>query len=105
MFLFAKKLRTLCTAWVETDAPMNTLAARAITLLSEKFVFVRFEGISPDNNSAERVLRHTVISRKISGGNESETGSKTKSIIASLYGTLKLQNKNPLTQCQLLLAA
>lgn len=101
---FEGKLRTLCTAWVETDAPMNTLAARAITFLSEMFVFVRFEGVSPDNNAAERILRHTVISRKISGGTKSETGSKTKSIIASLFGTWKLQNKNPLTQCQLLLA-
>lgn len=101
---FEEKLRHLCAPWMETDAPMSTLAARAMTFLSEMFIFIRFEGISPDNNAAERILRHTVVSRKISGGTKSPVGSKTKSILASLFGTWKLQNKNPLTQCQLLLA-
>lgn len=102
---FENKLRKICTPWVKTDAPMSILSARAITFLQEMFVFVRFAGIPSDNNAAERALRHTVISRKISGGTRSAKGSETKSILVSLFGTWRLQNKNPLQQCQFLLAA
>lgn len=101
---FENRLRTICLPWIKTDAPMSTLAARAIGFLPEMFVFIRFEGVPPDNNAAERVLRHTVISRKISGGTRSAKGSMTKAILSSLFSTWRLQGKNPFTQCQLLLA-
>ena len=84
---------------------MSTLSARIIKHLQEMFVFVRFEGVPSDNNAAERAVRHLVVSRKISGGTRSAKGSETKSILAPLFGTWKLQDKNPLTECQLLLAA
>jgi hypothetical protein len=101
---FEDKLRTICLTWIKKEAPMSTLCARAISFLPEMFVFVRFEGIPSDNNAAERVLRHTVVSRKISGGTRSTKGSATKAILSSLFSTWKLQGKNPFTQCQLLLA-
>lgn len=101
---FEDKLRALCTPWVKTEVPMSTLAARGITFLQELFVFIRFPDIPSDNNPAERVLRHLVISRKISGGTRSSRGSQTKAILASLFGTWRLQNKNPFQECQLLLA-
>jgi len=101
---FEDRLRKLCLSWVKTEAPMSILAARAISFLSEMFVFIRFEGIPSDNNAAERILRHTVISRKISGGTRSENGSITKAVLSSLFGTWRLQNKNPFLQCQFLLA-
>ncbi len=101
---FENKLRALCHPWVNTESPMSTLAARAITFLQELFVFVRFPNIPSDNNPAERVLRHLVISRKISGGTRSPRGSQTKAILSSLFGTWRLQNKNPFQECQLLLA-
>lgn len=101
---FEGRLRNLCLPCVKAETPMNVLAVRAISYLSEMFVFIRFEDIPSDNNAAERVLRHTVISRKISGGTRSEKGSKTKAILSSLFGTWKLQNKNPFLQCQFLLA-
>jgi transposase len=102
---FEDKLRIVCTPWVKTDKPMSILASRIIKHLQELFVFVRFEGIPSDNNSAERILRHTVVKRKISGGTRSAKGSETNSILTSLFDTWKLQNKNPLVQCQLLLAS
>jgi hypothetical protein len=101
---FENALRALCTPWVKTEAPMSTLAARGITFLQELFVFVRFPGIPSDNNPAERALRHMVVSRKISGGMRSSRGSQTKAILSSLFGTWRLQNKNPFQECQLLLA-
>ena len=101
--MFENKLRALCAPWVNTAAPMSTLAARGITFLQELFVFIRFPNIPPDNNPAERALRHLVISRKISGGTRSPRGSQTKAILSSLFGTWRLQNKNPFQECQLLL--
>ena len=101
---FETKLKNLCQSWITQEVPMNILCARAIKFLPEMFTFIRFEGVASDNNSAERSVRHDVISRKISGGTRSPQGSETKSILGSLFGTWKLQNLNPLEQCQLLLA-
>ncbi len=40
------------------------------------WTFVRIGGIEPTSNHAERASRHGVIYRKLSGGAESETGSR-----------------------------
>lgn len=101
---FEERLKKICSPWVTREVPMSTLSARAIKFLPEMFVFIRFAGVASDNNSAERSVRHDVISRKISGGTRSSKGSETKSILGSLFGTWKLQGLNPLEQCQLLLA-
>jgi transposase len=100
---FEEKLKNICEPWITQEVPMSTLSARAIKFLPEMFTFIRFEGIASDNNSAERSIRHDVISRKISGGTRSAKGSETKSILGSLFGTWKLQNLNPFEQCKLLL--
>lgn len=99
------QLRLLCQRWITKETPMSTLCARAIKFLPELFVFIRFEGVASDNNAAERSVRHDVIYRKVCGGTRSPKGSETKSILGSLFGTWKLQNLNPLLQCQLLLTS
>jgi transposase len=43
--------------------------------------------VPPDNNTAERELRPTVIARKVSFGSQSEKGAKTRSIIMSYLHT------------------
>lgn len=103
--MFQEQLRAVCEPYLTKESPMSTLCGRAMSYLSEMFVFVRFAGVSSDNNAAERAVRHLVVARKISGGTRSAKGSETKSILASLFGTWRLQQKNPLTQCQLLLAS
>jgi len=40
------------------------------------WTFTRVEGVEPTNNAAERALRHAVIWRRVSGGTDSETGSR-----------------------------
>lgn len=100
---FKEKLRTLCEPYVTKDVPQSTLCARVITYLSELFTFVRFPNVDFDNNRAERAIRHLVVSRKISGGTRSAKGSETKSILASLFGTWRLQGLNPFEQTKLLL--
>ncbi len=103
--VFQDQLRQICEPYLTRESPMSTLCGRAISYLSELFVFVRFASVPSDNNAAERAVRHLVIARKISGGTRSAKGSETKSILASLFGTWRLQQKNPLQACQLLLSS
>lgn len=101
---FDQKLESICQGYLASNAPMATLCGRIITYLPEMFVFVRFPDVPSSNNNAERIIRHVVVARKISGGTRSEKGSLTKTILTSLFDTWKLQNLDPLKQCQLLLA-
>lgn len=100
---FKQKLRKLCEPYRKTKLPQALFAARGITFLSELFSFVRYEGVNPDNNMAERAVRRTVIKRKTSFGTRSQKGSETSSILGSLFGTWRLQNLNPFEQMKLLL--
>lgn len=102
---FKERLKDLCERYLTQESPMSTLCGRVISSLSELFTFVRFPGVPPDNNKAERDIRHLVISRKISGGTRSKRGTQTKEILSSLFGTWRLQGLNPLEQCRLLLAS
>lgn len=100
---FKEKLKSFCEPYFKTTLPQATLSARAIRFLPEMFTFIRFEGINPDNNMAERAIRKIVIKRKISFGTRSAKGSETQSILGSLFGTWRLQNLNPFEQMKLLL--
>lgn len=100
---FKEKLSNICNQHLEKQTVFSTLNARALKYISELFTFIRFPNILSDNNLAERSLRHLVVSRKISGGTRSKRGSETKSILASLFGTWRLQNLNPFEQTRNLL--
>lgn len=102
---FESRLKTICEPYLTHDCPQSTLCGRAINFLPEMFTFIRFPGVPSHNNSAERILRHTVIARKIQGGTRSAKGSETKVILASLFDTWQLQGKNPLAECRLLLSS
>lgn len=51
------------------------------------------------------LLRHLVISRKISGGTRSNQGTDAKMTLSSLFGTWRAQGQNPLTACRQLLTS
>ena len=59
----------------------------------------------PDNNAAERSLRHLVVSRKVNGGTRSHQGTDAKMTLASIFGTWRAQGLNPLTACRQLLTS
>ena len=66
------------------------------------WTFVRVEGIEPTNNHAERALRHGVIYRKLSGGTDSETGSRFVERMLTVGATCRQQGVNVLdylTRC------
>lgn len=102
---FEQELWLLCEPWVKTDAPMRVLCKRIERFLPELFMFVADPRVPADNNSMERGLRPEVVTRKISGGTRSDKGSKTKSILATLFGTWHLQGRNLYDACRRLLAS
>src|SRR3954447_22615540 len=66
------------------------------------WTFVRVEGIEPTNNDAERALRHGVIYRELSGGTDSESGSRFVERMLTVVATCRQQDLSVLdylTRC------
>jgi hypothetical protein len=100
------RLLALCVPFLQDRrAPQRRLCARIERHLSELFVFVAEPGVPPDNNAAERSLRHLVTCRKISGGTRSDQGTATKMALSSLFATWDRQGLDPLLQCRRLLTS
>lgn len=66
---------------------------------------LNYKGISSHNNLVERLLRTSVIMRKITFGNRSRKGELNHEVIMSLVQTARLQNLNPLPLLRMLLTA
>ena len=62
------------------------------------------KSVPPDNNKAERGLRHLVIKRKISYGSKTDRGAETTSILASVLLSLKWMNPDNFVKKYLALA-
>ncbi len=92
---YEQELWALCRPYVKTQVAMSVLCQRVERFLPELFTFVAQPQVASENNAAERSLRPPVVSRKISGGTRSEEGSETKSVLASLFGTWRLQGRDP----------
>jgi transposase len=74
--------------------PCATTATTCRELLRlEEFLwtFVKAPGVEPTNNQAEREHRHAVLLRKISGGTDSEGGSRFVERILTVRATCRLQ--------------
>jgi len=102
---YARELRAVYAPWLCEKTPLRTLSQRMERHLHELFVFVVNPLVPPDNNAAERSLRHLVTSRKISGGTRSTAGSAAKMALATLFGTWRLRGENPLLACRALLVS
>ena len=101
---YEQSLLGLCAPYLaDATAPQRRLCARIERHLAELFVFVVEPGVPPDNNAAERSLRHLVTSRKISGGTRSAAGTATKMALSTLFGTWRAQGLNPFHACRRLL--
>jgi len=87
------------------SAPQRVLAERIERFLSELFVFVQYPEVPSENNAAERAIRPAVVARKISGGTRSARGSKTASVLRSLFETWSLNGHNALDSCRNMLIA
>jgi transposase len=58
------------------------------------WTFVDVEGVEPTNNHAEQQVRHAVLIRKISGGTQSERGSRFIERMLTTVGSLRKQRRN-----------
>ena len=66
------------------------------------WTFTRVAGVEPTNNAAERALRHAVIWRRVSGGTDSEVGSRFVERMLSVVATCRQQGMSTLeylTRC------
>jgi hypothetical protein len=84
--------------------PCQALAKRLLRHEDELFQFVLIDGLSADNNLAERSIRPLVVIRKISGGSRSAEGTKTRMGLASLFETWHARHLNPFEECRKLLS-
>ena len=99
-----KRLLALCRPYThDPSAAPSKLCRRMENHIKELFVFVSDPRVPPDNNAAERSLRHLVVSRKVSGGTRSRQGTDTKMTLVSVFGTWRAQRLNPLDSCRQLL--
>jgi transposase len=80
--------------WVNGNA--RRLSKRLATYGEDLLTFVEFEGVPADNNFAERTIRPAVQMRKASYGNQSVAGARTRSVLMSIYRTLKHRDLDPL---------
>ncbi len=103
--VFMAELQAIDAPYTEARVPQRVLSARMAKHSHELFVFVRESAVPPDNNEAERALRHMVTSRKISGGTRSTRGSETKMTLATLFGTWRRIGINPFRACRALLVS
>jgi hypothetical protein len=72
------------------------LRNRLITHRNENFTFLRYPHVDADNNRAERSLRPSVVMRKITYGNNSETGTRNHETLMTLIETAKLHKADGL---------
>ena len=102
---FERELLELCRAYVKVKtAPERVLAERMTGFIGELFSFVGDPEIPSENNAAERAIRPAVVARKISGGSRSEKGSRTCSILRTLFETWGMQGRNTIDACQQMIA-
>jgi transposase len=73
-----------------------TTCAELLRLWECLWTFARVEGVEPTNNAAERALRHAVIWRRISGGTDSEAGSRFVERMLSVVATCRQQKRDVL---------
>jgi transposase len=103
---FEREILELCRPYVcVKTAPERILAERMTKFIGELFSFVGNPEIPSENNAAERAVRPAVVARKISGGSRSAKGSKTCSVLRTLFETWSLQGRNTIDACQQMIAA
>jgi transposase len=83
-------------SWTHPDA--QRLAKRLLKDGADLLTFTEFADVPATNNRAEREIRPAVLMRKVSYGSASELGMRTRSILMSVYRTLKNRGLDPLAE-------
>ena len=92
-----KSFFKLCEKHLDSeDDEVGTLATAMFQHCDRLFAFLEYPGVEPTNNSAERALRHAVIWRKISFGNQSAIGEVATARLLTAARTCVVQGRNAL---------
>jgi transposase len=94
--LHARVSALACAAWEHPDA--RRLAKRLEREGASLLTFAEFPEVPGTNNAAEREIRPAVVMRKLSYGSRSEQGATTRSVLMSIYRTLKKRGLDPLAE-------
>ena len=79
-----------------TDKPLAAVCRWLLKREQAMWSFVRYDGLEPTNNAAERALRHAVLWRRSSHGTQSPKGSVFVERMLTVVTTLRLQRRNVL---------
>ncbi len=83
-----------------TNPHARRLAKRLLEYGEDLLRFLDVEGVPSSNNKAEREIRPAVLMRKASYGSASDKGAETRSILMSIYRTLKQRGLDPLRETE-----
>jgi hypothetical protein len=102
---FEAEVLALCKPYIGVKtAVQRVLAERMEDFIGELFTFVADPQVPSENNAAERAVRPAVVARKISGGSRSARGSKTCSVLRTLFETWALRGQNAIDVCREMIA-
>ncbi len=93
VLLLHRRLHALADA-PTADHELRKLKKR-LTPSETLLTFVEVAGVDPTNNKAEREIRPAVLMRKVSQGSVSDRGAETRSVLMSIYRTLKQRGADP----------
>jgi transposase len=91
----AEILTRLCLYKIENEKLQNILK-RMVKHHDQLLTFMDEPNIEPTNNRAERTLRPSVIMRKITFGNRTESGAANHSVIMSIVQSSILNGQEPI---------
>ncbi len=92
-----KRFFRLCEQHLDSkDEEVQVLATALFQHCDRLFAFLEHPGVEPTNNSAERALRHAVIWRKGSFGNQSANGEVATARLLTAARTSVIQRRNAL---------
>lgn len=90
---FEARILALCSQkWADKDC--NRLIKRLRRHAKDLFTFLVKDGVTPDNNIAERGIRPAVVMRKNSYGNRSKKGAETTAVLLSAVETCGMRDQN-----------
>jgi transposase len=91
-----ERMRDYCEIFLgSSDALVRTRAKRTLANWEYLFTFLKYEGVEPTNNIAERAIRPSVQWRKLCFGSQSDTGERFTERLLSVVGTCRLHGVNP----------
>ena len=92
-----KRFFGLCESYLDSrDEEVRVLATALFQHCDRLFAFIEHPGVEPTNNSAERALRHAVIWRKGSFGNQSRKGEVATARLLTVARSCVMQRRNAL---------